>query len=195
MLILLDPAHGHNTPGKRSPDGKLLEYAYTRDLANQILATLQDKGHNAQLLVPETEDIPLKERVRRTNAQCQAHGKSNVILISIHVNAAGNGTQWLNATGWSCYTTKGQTQSDTLATCLYQSAIKNFPDRRIRKDYSDSDPDWEENFYLLRKTLCPAVLTENFFMDGLDFEFLQSIACKQAIVDTHAEGIIEYIRS
>ena len=195
MLILLDPAHGHNTPGKRSPDGKLLEYAYTRDLANQILATLQDKGHNAQLLVPETEDIPLKERVRRTNAQCQAHGKSNVILISIHVNAAGNGTQWLNATGWSCYTTKGQTQSDTLATCLYQSAIKNFPDRRIRKDYSDSDPDWEENFYLLRKTLCPAVLTENFFMDGLDFEFLQSKACKQAIVDTHAEGIIEYIRS
>ena len=27
MLILLDPAHGHNTPGKRSPDGILLEYA------------------------------------------------------------------------------------------------------------------------------------------------------------------------
>ncbi|MBQ2918029.1 MAG: N-acetylmuramoyl-L-alanine amidase [Bacteroidales bacterium] len=29
MLILLDSAHGHNTPGKRSPDGTLLEYAYT----------------------------------------------------------------------------------------------------------------------------------------------------------------------
>ena len=39
MLILLDPAHGHNTPGKRSPDGTLLEYAYTRDLANQMKAT------------------------------------------------------------------------------------------------------------------------------------------------------------
>ena len=24
MLILLDPAHGHTTPGKRSPDGTLL---------------------------------------------------------------------------------------------------------------------------------------------------------------------------
>ena len=31
MLILLDPDHGHNTPGKRSLDGTLLEYAYTRD--------------------------------------------------------------------------------------------------------------------------------------------------------------------
>ena len=50
MLILLDPAHGHNTPGKRSPDGTLLESAYTRDLANQILTTLQTKGHNAQIL-------------------------------------------------------------------------------------------------------------------------------------------------
>ena len=32
-------------------------------------------------------------------------------------------------------------------------------------------------------------------MDGLDLEFLQSKACKQAIVDTHVEGIIEYILS
>ena len=92
MLILLDPAHGHNTPGKRSPDGTLLEYAYTRDLANQILATLQSKGHNAQLLVPETEDIPLKERVRRANAVCTAHGPANVLLISLHINAARDGT-------------------------------------------------------------------------------------------------------
>lgn len=76
MLILLDPAHGHNTPGKRSPDGTLLEYAYTRDNANQILASLQTKGHNAQLLVPATEDISLKERIRRDNAICTAQGPS-----------------------------------------------------------------------------------------------------------------------
>lgn len=104
-------------------------------------------------------------------------------------------TQWTNATGRSVYTCKGQTASDQLADCLCQAAIKNFPDRRIRTDYSDGDHDWEENFYILRHSLCPAVLTENFFMDGLDFEFLQSKACKQAIVDTHIEGIIEYIES
>jgi len=112
------------------------------------------------------------------------------------VNATGDGTQWVNATGWSCYTSKGQTQSDTLANCLYEAAIKNFPGRRIRTNYSDKDPDWEENFYLLRKTLCPAVLTENFFMDShSDLEYLQSRAGKQAIIDTHVEGIIEYLES
>ena len=194
MLILIDNGHGHNTPGKRSPDGKFLEYAYNREIATRIVADLTDRGHNAQLLVPETEDIPLTERVRRINAHCNTLGKSNVILISIHVNAAGNGTKWLNATGWSCYTSKGQTTSDRIAECFYEAAKKNFPDRRIRTDYSDNDPDWEENFYILRHSLCPAVLTENFFMDNLsDLEYLQSRVGKQAVVDTHVEAITEYL--
>ena len=186
----------HNTPGKRSPDGKFLEYAYNREIATRIVADLIDRGHNAQLLVPETEDIPLTERVRRINAHCNTLGKSNVILISIHVNAAGNGTKWLNATGWSCYTSKGQTTSDRIAECFYEAAKKNFPDRRIRTDYSDNDLDWEENFYILRHSLCPAVLTENFFMDNpQDLDYLQSRAGKQAIVDTHVESITEYLSS
>ena len=195
MKILLDPGHGLNTPGKRSPDGKFLEATYNREIAKRIVAELQNKGYDAELLVPEEEDISLNERVRRTNEHCQTLGKSNVILISIHVNAAGNGSKWMNATGWSCYTSKGQTQSDKLADCLYQAAIKNFPGKRIRTDFSDGDSDWEENFYILRHTLCPAVLTENFFMDDLDLEFLQSKAGKQAIVDTHVEGIIDYLSS
>ena len=193
MKILIDNGHGHNTPGKRSPDGKFREYAYNREIAKRIVADLIDRGHDAELLVPEDNDISLEERVRRVNALCSAHGKSNVILVSVHVNAAGNGSKWTNATGWSVYTCKGQTVSDKLAECLCEAAIKNFPGKRIRTDYSDGDSDWEENFYILRQSLCPAVLTENFFMDGLDLEFLQSKAGKQAIVDTHVEGIIEYI--
>lgn len=195
MKILIDNGHGLNTSGKRSPDGKFLEAIYNREIAKRIVAELQNKGYDAELLVQESEDISLQERVRRTNELCQTLGKSNVILISIHVNAAGDGSKWMNATGWSCYTCKGQTQSDTLANCLYEAAIKNFPGRRIRTDYSDKDPDWEENFYILRHSLCPAVLTENFFMDShSDLEYLQSKDGKQAVVDTHAEGIMEWLR-
>ena len=195
MKILIDNGHGHNTPGKRSPDGKFREYAYNREIAKRIVADLIDRGYDAELLVPEDNDISLEERVRRVNALCSAHGKSNVILVSAHVNAAGNGSKWTNATGWSVYTCKGQTTSDKLAEYLCEAAIKNLPGKRIRTDYSDGDSDWEENFYILRHTVCPAVLTENFFMDGLDLEFLQSKAGKQAIVDTHVEGIVEYILS
>ena len=59
---------------------------------------------------------------------------------------------------------------------------------------SDGDMDWEENFYLLNKSLCVAVLTENFFMDSRsDLKYLKSRAGKQAVVDTHVEGIVEYL--
>ena len=204
MKILIDNGHGLNTPGKRSPGGTFLEATYNREIAKRIVVELKNKGYDAELLVPEEEDIPLKERVRRVNEICLTYepscpaptGHPNVILVSIHVNAAGDGSKWMNATGWSCYTSKGQTQSDKLADCLYQAAIKNFPGKRIRTDYSDNDPDWEENFYLLKKTLCVAVLSENFFMDShSDLKYLQSRAGKQAIIDTHVEGIIEYLNS
>ena len=44
------------------------------------------------------------------------HGRSGA--LTIHINAARDGTRWHTATGWSCYTSKGH----TLSTCLYQSA-------------------------------------------------------------------------
>ena len=191
MKILLDPGHGLNTPGKRSPDGTLLEAAYNREIAQLTLSQLQANGHDAQLLVPEPEDIPLKERVRRVNAHCTALGKTNVILISIHVNAAGDGTRWHTATGWSCYTTKGHTLSDTLADCLYQSARHTLKGKAIRTDYArDGDPDWEENFYILRHTHCPAVLIENFFMDNKqDLAYLLSQEGRREIIETIIDGI------
>ena len=194
MKIFIDNGHGLMTAGKRSPDGQFREPFYNREIARRVVSDLRDRGLDAELLVPEDDDISLAERVRRINAACFFLGKRNVILVSIHVNAAGNGSKWLNATGCSVYTCKGQTASDKLAECLCQAAIKNFPGRRIRTDMSDGDMDWEEGFYILRKSLCVAVLTENFFMDSIsDLEYLQSRAGKQAVVDTHVEGIIEYL--
>lgn len=100
----------------------------------------------------------------------------------------------MKAQGWSCYTTKGKTKSDDLANCLYAEAQKNFPGRKIRKDLSDGDPDWEENFYLLQKTSCCAVLTESFFYDNIDdLRYLESTEGKAAIVRTHIDGIMAYL--
>ena len=169
MHIILDNGHGLNTPGKRSPDGTLIEAIYTRQLVKDLAPELEKLGHTVHILVPEPEDIPLNVRVKRINAVCRAVGVKNTILISIHLNADGDGTKWMNATGWSCYTCKGQTESDRLADCLYKAAEQILKNQVIRTDYArDGDSDWEENFYILRHSLCPSVLTEGFFMDGLD---------------------------
>lgn len=194
MIILIDNGHGINTPGKCSPDGKYREFAFSREIAGMIHQQLTELGYDARLLVPETTDIPLAERARRANEICGRVGSTNVILISIHSNAAGNGS-WMEARGWSAFTSKGKTRADELATCIYNEAVKNFADHKVRTDYSDGDPDWEEGFYILRKTKCPAVLSENFFHDNReDVAFITSTAGKQAIVKTHVDGIINYIR-
>ena len=194
MKILVDNGHGLMTAGKRSPDGLFREAFYNREIARKVVTDLLDRNLDAELLVPEDDDIPLAERVRRINEACLRLGKKNVLVVSIHVNAAGNGTKWLNATGWSVFTCSGQTESDRLAECLCESAIKNFPGRRIRTDMSDGDLDWEEGFYILRKSWCPAVLTENFFMDcKTDLAYLQSVEGKRAVVTTHVEGIIDWL--
>ena len=164
MKILIDNGHGENTPGKRSPDGLFREYKYVREIAEEIERELIARGYDAERIVKETVDVPLSERSRRINEICGRLGTANVILVSIHCNAAGNGEEWKTARGWAAYTSKGKTKADKLADFLYEAAENNFPGKTIRKDCQDGDPDWEENFHMLAKTKCPAVLTENFFM-------------------------------
>ena len=187
--ILIDNGHGIETPGKRSPDGRLLEYRYTREIAAAVVSGLRQRGLDAIRLVPEEADIPLKERVRRANA----YGP-DAILVSIHCNASGMGNEWRQPQGWSAYTTIGETSADLLASKLYEAAEANFPERRIRKDFSDGDADFEASFYIIRHTVMPAVLTENFMMDNQDdVEFLLSDVGRNAVIQTHLQGIIKYL--
>ena len=194
MKILIDNGHGIETPGKRSPDGVLREYAWNRLIASRIVDRLLSLGLDAELLVPEERDISLPERCRRVNAWCRRLGKDNVIVISIHANAAGRGDRWYDATGWCAYTSRGNTRADALATCLYAAAQAHLPGQRLRTDYTDGDPDQEAAFYLLRHTICPAVLTENLFMDNHeDCDVLLSKEGQQSLVDLHIDGIISYL--
>ena len=67
MKILIDNGHGLNTSGKRSPDGTFREAIYNREIARKIVLNLVDRGYDAELLVPEDDDIALAERVSRVN--------------------------------------------------------------------------------------------------------------------------------
>ncbi len=213
MKILIDNGHGSDTKGKRSPDGRLLEYKYAREIAQRIESELKARGYDAQRIVTEDTDIALAERSRRVNEVCGKYGSNNVILISVHCNAAGNGT-WRSAGGWCAYTSVGNTKADALATSIYNAAnvalagyIERFAalkasgaydskQRPIRMDMSDGDPDYEEGFYILRKTKCPAVLTEHLVQDTrADVDYLLSQAGKDAIVKLHVDGIINYLKS
>lgn len=195
-LILIDNGHGSNTAGKRSPDGRLLEYKYTREIAKSVVSRLRNSGYNAELLVPEVYDVPLLERVHRVNVKCQSLGKENVLVVSIHCNAAGDGKKWMNATGWEIWTSEGRSESDNLAEWILRMAELGFPNRVRVWKHEEGERDKEKNFTILKSTLCPAVLTENFFMDSKeDVNYLLSDEGKKAIVNCHVLGVINYIES
>lgn len=192
MKILIDNGHGVDTAGKRSPDGRLREFAYARLIAIRIVDKLREMGYDAERLVPEEEDISLQERCRRANEICRREGASNVLLISVHCNAAGDGSRWMNARGWEAWTSVGNTSADLLASLLYEAAEQ--AGLRTRTDFSDGDPDKEAHFYILKHTQCPAVLTENLFQDNReDVAFMLSDEGKEAITMLHVKGIISYI--
>lgn len=188
MKVLIDAGHGANTPGKRSPDGRLREYAYAREIAERLEYELRRRGIEAERIVKEELDVPLTERCRRVNE----YKPSEAILVSIHVNAAGMGDSWMQARGWEAWTSPGKTKADRLATCLYEAARQlGIP---VRKDTTDGDADKEGQLYILQHTKCPAVLTENLFQDNReDVEWLLSAAGKSAIVELHVRGICSYL--
>ena len=195
MKVLIDAGHGIDTPGKRSPDGSFLEYLWNRQVADLILEGLVSAGIDASLVVTETNDVSLKNRVNRVNTICNRLDASNVLLVSIHSNAAGNGSAWMNAKGWSCYTTPGKTGSDEFAECFYDAFSRAFPERRMRRDLTDGDSDYEENFYILAKTKCRAVLLENFFSDNREeCTWMLQEETKRRIADAAVKGIIKYIK-
>jgi len=196
FVVILDNGHGEETPGKRSPKGLLMddpngtalyEYEFNRDIVERTTVLLDALGIEYHVLVPEIEDITLGERARRVNELVRSNPGTDFFLVSIHANAGGG-------TGWECFTTVGVTESDTLATVFCRVADKKWNDFRMRFDHSDDDPDKEAQFYILRKTLPPAVLTENFFMDTeKDLEYIISDAGRQAVAEVHAEACKEYI--
>lgn len=214
MYVIIDNGHGSNTAGKRSPDGVLREYAWTREIAKELQLRLAVAGIQSELLVPELKDISLATRCTRANNICKKHGGAGkCILVSIHANAAGSG-KWMLAGGWAAYTTKGVTKADTLATKLYEAAQESLKDyvelmakgktqgkysaaqKPFRTDYTDGDADQEEGFYILKHTTCPAVLTENLFQDNReDVQYMLSAQGKSNIVQLHVNGIKAYIKS
>jgi N-acetylmuramoyl-L-alanine amidase len=195
MKVIIDNGHGIDTAGKRSPAGMLtedgsvalFEYAFNRDIAARLIHLLHYAGITYYQLVPELEDISLIERVRRANEYHKFYPDS--FLISIHANLGGG-------RGLEYFTYFGQTESDVIAEFFAQDAKITFAGARLRTDVSDGDSDKEANFYILRKTNCPAVLTENFFMDNVqDLSMLLNFSTRQKIAQHHFNSIVNYINS
>ncbi|MGX8697870.1 MAG: N-acetylmuramoyl-L-alanine amidase [Prevotella sp.] len=208
IVIILGTAHRLREPGKRSCDGRLHEAIYSRQIVGSLAAKLQAMGCRVMtdyepLDLPRQMQSPspkqerqreLSMRVNFVNEVCRQEGAARVLYVSVHVDASNSDGQWHDPNGWSVRVSpKASARSKQLANCLFDAAKAH--GLRMRQPAAKQKY-WEQQLYVLNNTKCPAVLTENLFMDNLDdVDFLLSEEGKQIIVDLHVEGIIKYIES
>lgn len=193
VKILIDNGHGENTPGKCSPDKRLREYAYAREIARRVEKCLKCKGYDAQRIVEEETDIPLSVRCKRVNDICKQVGTKNVLLVSIHNNAAGADGKWHAARGFSAHVgLNASSKSKMLAQYLWNEAIQ----QGLKGNRSvPAAPYIAQDLAICRDTACPAVLTENLFQDNKeDMELLLSEEGKEKVTATHVNAIVEFIK-
>lgn len=167
---LIDAGHGgmidgiYQTRGKRSPkyNGETLIYEGVNNRINAelLIDELEDRDIDVIYLTPTAEDTGLWQRVQQANELSRTR---KCIYISIHSNAAGSKGQWTNARGNGVYI--GVHHS--LTTDHFSRLLA----REIQDNYKNITK-WrgikERNFYVLRKTICPAVLLEIGFHDNLE---------------------------
>lgn len=194
LVVILDNGHGENSKGKCSPDKRLYEWDWTREISSRLHNLLVMNGIDTILLVPEDKDISLSERVKREKKitkEAKKVGKETC-LISIHINAAGGDGTWKTATGWSGWIAQDASEkSKQLAQLLYAQA-EEFGLQGNRS--VPSTKYWTANFSITTNSSCPAVLTENLFQDNKEeVDFLLSEEGKQIIIDLHYNAIKKYI--
>lgn len=184
-LWLLDAGHGGMRNGKYTtapakqfiyPDGlAIYEGVINRKITHLVYKQLEAKQIDFALVYDEEEDTPLSQRV--TLADNVYRKDKRAVYLSIHSNAGGG-------SGFEIFTSKGQTNSDKVANIFCETYKKHFPSFPFRADKADGDADKEEDFYVLRKTDCPALLVENLFFDNRkEAEYLLSAAGQQAIAN------------
>lgn len=148
-LVCIDPGHGINTPGKRTPviselGRSIKEYEFNKAVAYYLNQELQRCGLNTMYATLNDYDTPLSTRTGRAN-------KANAdIYVSIHYNAGGG-------SGVETYHYPGSREGKKLAQCIHEYVIQGTSQKNRGVKSA--------NFYVLRKTRMPAALVEYGFMD------------------------------
>lgn len=188
-LVILDAGHAKVTPGKRAPGGVLMEWEFNNDMQYRIKPRLEAHGINVKLVNPtpgEGSEVSLGTRCSRANSYASGH---NALYVSLHANAAGNCTSWMNARGVETYTATSCSSKATKASEILVNEIYNTA-KAIDAGFKNRGPK-RNNFYVVRNTNCPAVLVEYAFYDNRqDLSLLQNH--RHELAEATVRGICKY---
>jgi len=184
-LIALDDGHGMETAGKRTPaipelGGRVIhENEFNREVVKYLDAELKRCGFNTLMVAPGDDDTSLSARTNLANA------KGADAYISIHYNAFDGTFNGNDPEGLSIHIYPGSVQGRKLAECV----LKYLKEGTAQKNRGII----ESNFYVLRETNMPAILSENGFMDNKREALLMlNVDFQKEVAREHAKGICDY---
>lgn len=172
-------------------NGWFYEGVWNRKLTNRVAGKLLQLAIPYILVSHEYLDTRLEYRVDMANWYHKNYKRG--IYISNHANAFRTHT----ARGYEIYTSPGVTQSDRIAE-LHWNHTKDLLGNRIdyRPGNSDGDHDKEARFYVLVRTVMPAILVEHLFFDNFeDAQLLMDDDIVERFAEAEVRTIVDYMNS
>lgn len=170
--------------------GWFYEGVFNRAVALKLEHKLMDANICYERVYHHYEDWDLDYRVDFANWRSRMYERS--VYISLHANAFNGRT---DVEGFEVYTSPGRTNSDDIAESIYEYVQDLFgAELRYRPDRSDNDYDREARFYVLTKTVMPAVLVEHDFFDYLPAakRLLENFT-QERFAEAEFRAIVDYI--
>ena len=145
MVILIDEGHIIN----KGASGILSETSVNRAVGKELINVLRSAGHT--VIDCTDNNLELAGRVQKANAQ-----KAD-LFVSLHCNAF-NGNAYGTETFVYNGNYSGKENNKAIAKRVNDSVVSafGFTNRGVKED----------NFYVLRETIAPAILIEMFFCDN-----------------------------
>ena len=180
--VCLDPGHGVETAGKRSPDGTYLEHEFNFDMANRVKAILERHGICVSMTRSTAKDVSLEQRVKVANGIAGLN-----LFVSLHSNASGDG--WTIPDGYGIYTSMaGATAGRNVAANKLLARAKEAGIKLWGNGL------FHDGLYVLKNTAAPAILVEHgFHTNKAEVELLKSPAYRDKLAEVDAKGILDYL--
>jgi N-acetylmuramoyl-L-alanine amidase len=206
FCVFLDAGHGGvnplglytTAPGKQFQHQQgqfhngswFYEGVWNRNLVARVIKKLDILGIQYLPVYHEYVDFPLQYRVDQANWYYRNYRRG--IFLSTHANASGVG-----ARGYEIYTSPGETSSDRIADAHWGHVKDLLGDGiTMRTDRTDGDYDKEARFYVLTRTVMPAVLIEHLFFDNYqDARLLMDPETVDRFAEAQVRTIIDFINN
>lgn len=189
-LVVIDAGHGGHDPGKVSADGTL-EKDINLSIAQKLQSLLEQNGILVVMTREEDKDLASENAANRKNEDLRARvhllqETSPVLMVSIHQNSYPEA----DVDGAQVFYYSGSEEGKLLGTIVQESLKSEIKDGNHRVAKANKD------YYLLKKSVCPAVIVEcGFLSNPKEAVLLATEEYQEKLAFAIHLGILEYINT